>query len=624
MIFDKSSEEENSNSLKNNSDQSSKVSKQKENSIEKRSSNSSKIDSEKDDESNLKILNKLEVKMSKKKVDNPDKFSDREDSERDDSLRDNSSKNIKSKIFGNKGSECIKSKSQEKDGSSNTSGDEDEDSEEKKDFIPNIKELNKKKVNSSDDSVAKIKKSFSGTGSEEDSEKKDKFGNDSNSHTHSDEEHEKIPEFTNADDIVEYFKELRNKYRIKEKDGSFDPDRLFKDPSFPDDKQLFYRNGELPKKVEGLDIEFERPSNVSDQTIDNQKIEFFATDSSHNINFQFKIKKGIMNDKFFIGCIMMLFKSKEEYFTNLVIDYENINENIKYGFCGFQFFINGEWKYVVIDTKLPTHQTDELAVSCAISNKTTFWLSLCCKAYSKVFNSYDILNDVSIKNVLVDLTGGTSKKIEIPQAPQVGGIPSGQAITDNDKKYIFEELKRCVQQNYLIGCTKEEEVDEEDFDDSQSDNNEEEEIIVNSMYVILDVQDVDGLKLIYLNNSWGRGKWSGNYGPEDENWETNKGLKEKLGYENQADGTFWMLFNEFLDKFDNIYYCRIYPQSWYQFCIPGKWNSFTSGGSPIMPGTKNEETTVNQPAKVNKIGSMLTGAELNLKNAKSTNKPQLI
>ena len=40
------------------------------------------------------------------------------------------------------------------------------------------------------------------------------------------------------------------------------------------------------------------------------------------------------------------------------------------------------------------------------------------------------------------------------------------------------------------------------------------------------------------------------FGTEDETWETNKGLKEKLGYEVLPDGTFWMRFEDFLINFN--------------------------------------------------------------------------
>jgi len=178
----------------------------------------------------------------------------------------------------------------------------------------------------------------------------------------------------------------------------------------------------------------------------------------------------------------MLFKKKEEYFLNLVVDYENINENIKAGFCGFMFFINGAWKNVTIDTKLPWHQQEDMTVSSAQTAKLCFWLSLFEKAYAKIFKSYDTLNNLSIKNTLVDFTGGVSKKYIIKEK-----------MDDTEKKTMFEEMKRMVTQGYLMGCMKYIEKGQEDLDNSTSQDGDEEEVLTNSMYVILDIQEVQNI-----------------------------------------------------------------------------------------------------------------------------------
>ncbi len=122
----------------------------------------------------------------------------------------------------------------------------------------------------------------------------------------------------------------------------------------------------------------------------------------------------------------------------------------------------------------------------------------------------------------------------------------------------------------------------------------------------MDIREVDGFRLIYLANYWNRGKWSKEFGPDDENWETNKGLKEKLDYEITADGTFWMRFEDWLINFNTLYYCRIFPESWSQFCIPGCWTGITSGGAPPRTNQKpwapekpNEEGKANSPLKMN-------------------------
>lgn len=479
--------------------------------------------------------------------------------------------------------------------------------------------LNQNNNNNKTNKSSNSENTYNSQSDDNDSEHKDKFGiEDSNSNLNRSKdisnsesinstnsintkniEYGNMQEFKSVEEAETFLEELRSKYKQLELEKNFNIEKdLWNDQEFPFDKRFFYRDGELPKKLADVLEEVERPNNNIDGNDAIQKLEFFFTEKSNNINYQYKIKKGLMNDKYFIGCIMMLFKAKEEFFSNLVLDYDYVNENIKYGFCGFQFFINGEWKYVVVDTSLPIQESNEYILSNASTSRISFWLILCCKAYAKVYRSYDVLNDVSIKNVLVDITGGTAKKVEIPQGSNFSTI--SPSITDIDKKIIFEELRRCILQNYLIGCMKEEEIEEDDLDDSQSENNDDDEILTNSMYVILDVQDVDGLKLVYLNNSWGRGKWTGPYGPEDENWETNKGLKEKLNYDNHPDGTFWMQYSEFLDKFDCIYYCRIYPDNWNQFVIPGNWSEETCGGSPIMPEDKlnNNNNKMTSPNKL--------------------------
>ncbi len=143
----------------------------------------------------------------------------------------------------------------------------------------------------------------------------------------------------------------------------------------------------------------------------------------------------------------------------------------------------------------------------------------------------------------------------------------------------------------------------------------------------MDIQEVDGYRLIYLVNYWNRGKWNKDFGPDDEAWETNKGLKEKLEYEVVTDGTFWMRFEDWLLQFNTLYYCRIFPESWSQFCIAGTWNGLTSGGAPPrntglpwQPERPNEENPKGSvsPNKIVSKGSIINSNMTNsLQNKKS-------
>ncbi len=233
----------------------------------------------------------------------------------------------------------------------------------------------------------------------------------------------------NDEDILDFYATIRETHNA---------DNQWSDPEFPQEEKMLWKKGnEMPIHFEEYNFEFRHPADETEDLV------FFSSEHSLNIEYEFKIKRGILSDKFFIGAVLMLFRRREQFLKNLVIDYENVNENIRAGFCGFTFFINGEWRNVTIDTKLPYHGDDDTSLSSASSAKTSIWLSLLEKAYSKIHYTYDVLNGISIKNTLVDLTGGISKKFMIKEK-----------IDDNDKKMIFDEVRRCLNQKYLIGCMK--------------------------------------------------------------------------------------------------------------------------------------------------------------------------
>ena len=411
--------------------------------------------------------------------------------------------------------------------------------------------------------------SGSGSGGEEKAKKDEESGHESSEEENEESENEenrKInlpPPREPNEDILNYYKKLRDNYAQTK--------ILYEDPDFPCNSNVFCDEYENPNG--DYEIDFERPE------MNEESIEFFATEphttNEYNIEHEFKLHRGLLNDKFFVGAMLMLFKKREEFFTNLVLDYEHVNENLEAGFCGFQFFMNGEWKEVTVDTKFPSHQKGEYSLTQSKNQKGPFWVSLFEKAYAKMFGSYRVLNNTLLKDFLVDFTGGWSKKIIVPK-PSV--------IEDKTKKFFFDEITRCISQHYLIGCMKFDDskiVEELNESLSEKDDAEEEQIITNSIYTVLDIQEYENIKLIFLCNHWDKGKFSRSYGPDDEVWESNKKLKEKFKYNvSTTDGTFWMSFDEFITTFNTIYYCRIIPETWANYTIAGKWQGEKSGGGP--------------------------------------------
>ena len=423
--------------------------------------------------------------------------------------------------------------------------------------------------NSEEDEGEGEKKSSSENFSQKSKEQKDKSllsenssedeGNKEGSKSISNSQYQEIKE-ANFHSIEEYYAELRKVYNANNQ---------YKDPEFGDDKNFFGSDDAEDDERNVSDIGFDRI------VYDDDKINFFVYEnSSNNLEYEFKIKRGILKDRYFLGAFLMLFRRREEFFTDLILDPQHLKENINAGFIGFTFFINGEWVNVTIDTTIPRHG-DEISLS-NTQTANAYWMCLFEKAYAKIFKTYTVLEMKGVKDFLVDFTGGWSKLTEFTNNKEMG-------FDENKKKSLFEEIQRALEMKSLVGCMKyDESKEKEDLEDEKSEEGcEDEAIVPNCMYNILDAREDNGIKLIYLVNYWPKGKWTSSYSVEDETWEANKALAERLDYQvSQSDGTFWMSFDDWLTYFNRIYYCRIFPEQWSQMVIPGKWTLITSGGAP--------------------------------------------
>jgi hypothetical protein len=77
----------------------------------------------------------------------------------------------------------------------------------------------------------------------------------------------------------------------------------------------------------------------------------------------------------------------------------------------FQFFKNGKWVQVIVDTVLPyeKEQNNRNCVYSSCNNPQEFWVSLMEKAYVKLHGNYEKTCKGDILECLVDLTGGISE-----------------------------------------------------------------------------------------------------------------------------------------------------------------------------------------------------------------------
>jgi hypothetical protein len=187
-----------------------------------------------------------------------------------------------------------------------------------------------------------------------------------------------------------------------------------------------------------------------------------------------------------------------------------------------------------------------------------FWVPLIEKAYAKLHGTYEKINGGTISEAMVDLSGGVSERFFLRAPDMTEAIESGQ---------FWKDLKKYASQGYLLGAAnsvKDDAGNPEEIMGPQG-------IMSNHAYGIMQIVEVGELQMIRIRNPWGQGEWTGKFCDDDEAWDDNKGLKEKLNYQFKNDGNWWMEFKDFVSNYNKVYLCKIFPSTWSQYSINGEW-----------------------------------------------------
>lgn len=80
------------------------------------------------------------------------------------------------------------------------------------------------------------------------------------------------------------------------------------------------------------------------------------------------MKFGAMSDGVFTGALAMV--AIHPCIENLMVD----TESLKYGYAAFQFFKNGEWRYVIVDTQLPYSEISKCHIFSECNEPKEFWV----------------------------------------------------------------------------------------------------------------------------------------------------------------------------------------------------------------------------------------------------------
>ncbi|XP_059144813.1 calpain-15-like [Physella acuta] len=228
---------------------------------------------------------------------------------------------------------------------------------------------------------------------------------------------------------------------------------------------------------------------------------------------------------------------------------------------------DGLWKTVLIDDYLPCNSQRLLVFSQA--RRKQLWVALIEKAMAKLHGCYEALVAGKCIEGLSTLTGAPCESISL-QSDGSGGV-------EVDPDIIWAKLLSCRELKFLMGAScgsGNMNANEEDFSSVG--------LRAKHAYSILDVQDLEGNKLIRLRNPWGRYSWKGNWSDGSPSWQTvTEEGRRKLMAVGEEQGVFWMQFSDLMRYFDSIDICKIRPH-WQEKRIQGMFPINGSNATKII------------------------------------------
>ena len=283
-----------------------------------------------------------------------------------------------------------------------------------------------------------------------------------------------------------------------------------------------------------------------------------------------QIEQGSLGD-----CYLISLMASISHFPDLIIGKKDVDTpHILYnydfwdiGYYELMFFIDGEFKIVIIDDFIPFVKEKGITIF-ANSSENYFWVNLVEKAYSKIcggYTSVDLISKSGNKNKesydhFQIFTGFKCEKFPFYDEKEGGQFVLNTSKADNIIKIIEENLsnKKGKKFNTMITTGTP--------DEKKGLYLEENYIPYQHSFSILDYKKIkinqgkNEMKLLLLNNPWGRNIYNEGIGPYClENLNENViNLKPYIEYNlHSEDGCFWIDYETFLKNYISINVCKI-------------------------------------------------------------------
>ncbi|KAL4733165.1 hypothetical protein BDV11DRAFT_95405 [Aspergillus similis] len=375
----------------------------------------------------------------------------------------------------------------------------------------------------------------------------------------------------------------------------------YSDPHFDIEMDL---KGGTRNCLDGLDKQNDemRPMGVKRVTEIFEKPQFYVNGPTAS-----DVRQGRDGDCWFMAALCTM-GNKEGLIEKICV-----HRDEEVGVYGFVFYRDGEWQQCIVDDKLYLRAADydesidERPVWDNINRKDTeeeyrrafqvgsralyfaqcvdeneTWLPLLEKAYAKAHGDYSAIEGGFVGEAVEDLTGGVTSDL----------LTSN--ILDKDK-FWNEELMQ-VNKEFLFGCGT------GLYSNWLTPNHrgpprDRKGISENHSYSIMDVKEIDGVRLVKLRNPWGKKEWNGAWSDGSEQWTPQ--WMEKLNHKFGNDGVrfnapadrqvltclqfFWISYEDLLKKYQHFDRTRLFGPEW---TITQQWTSLNVPWSADYHTTK--------------------------------------
>ena len=320
-----------------------------------------------------------------------------------------------------------------------------------------------------------------------------------------------------------------NFYKHQKKNVPFSDDR------FPPNGESFIGKykGEYVDKCEQR-----RKENLDNLKISENDIEWKHIKEIYDgaILFGDKIQKedvilGSIPDSYFISCLISLTEFPQLIFqlfkTVTLPDSNDIAIEIA-------MKVDGDWKIVLLDDMIPVKKGTKEPIGARTNNKVVWGIFLE-KAWAKINGGYANICMGNPKDVFETLTPFACLPIEI--------------ATENPKTF-WKNIRDSDAFDCIMTCSTD-----------GRDNLKSKGLLNNHTYCLRSAYEKpifeDKVKLLKLNNPFGKGEWNGEWSDNSDKW--NDETKELFQFgEKKDDGEFYISYEDFIQYFSDVAICVPY------------------------------------------------------------------